>query len=128
MPDAGRRIAKSKRANAIGVLLKITQRLCGRGGHGDEVIGRRQVHRGRKLLEIRNQHIVGEFRPHLFRRSGATLIVAQHAKASGKPRRDGIPRMQSAAKFVQQDDGMPATAGELVVKAHAVGVQKSIGE
>jgi len=126
--DARRRIAESERADVVGIFFQITQRLRGGGGNGDEVIGRRQVQAGSERLKILDEHIIGEFLPYLFRQSCATLVIAQHAKAFGKPRRHGVPGMQGAAELMQQHDGTAATAGEFVVKAHAISVQKSFRE
>ncbi len=97
------------------------------GGDGDEMIRRSEAQLPSERFEIRNQHVIGEFLPHFFRKPGAALVVAQHAIASGKARRDRVPGMKRAAKLVQQHHGWPARAGKLVMQAHAIGVHERHG-
>jgi hypothetical protein len=82
--------------------------------------------RGGERLEILDQHVVGEFLPHLFRKSRTALVVAQDAIMLGQLRRHLIPGIERAAELVQQHDRPAAVAGKRVVKTDAVGVEKAL--
>src|ERR1700730_9311072 len=93
-------------------------------GDGDEMIWRRESKFLGERFKILDQNIVGEFLAHLLRKPGAALIVAQHAVACGKPRRDLVPGIHRAAELVQQHDARPLLSGKRVVQAYAIGVDK----
>ena len=124
-PGAG--LHSTSAPTSVGMPFQKAQRLSGGRGDGDEMIRRGKADGAGERFEILHQHVVGEFLAHLFRQAGAALVVAQHAKSRGEPRRDRVPRIERAAKLVHQHDGGPARAGKLVMQAHAIGVDEGHG-